>query len=93
MEELTREAVLAAIEDFDNRGAEDFFRHYQVSRRGSYFIRHEGSQYHMKAIVRVALGFVLGGQAFHGPLPHSVQVREMLENDLRFDVVHNPGHA
>ena len=93
MEELTREAVLAAIADFDGRGAEEFFRHHQVRPAGSYFIRHEGSQYDMKAIVRVALGLVSGGQAFHGPLPQSVQVRQMLENDLRFDVVHIAGQA
>ena len=59
MEELAREAVLQAIASFDDRGPEEFFGHYGVTRDRSYFIRHNGQEYDMKAVIRVALGPVL----------------------------------
>lgn len=91
MEELTREAVLHAIADFDDKGAEDFLRHYGVWRDRSYFIRLDGREYDMKAIVRVALGPGLGRRVFRGNLPHSARVRQTLENDLGFEVLHQAG--
>ena len=92
MDELTREAILQAIADLDDRGPEEFFGHYGVTRDRSYFIRHNGQEYGMKAVVRVALGSVLGLPAFRGKLPNSVKVRQTLENDLGFDVIHQRRH-
>ena len=92
MEELAREAVLQAIASFDDRGPEEFFGHYGVTRDRSYFIRHNGQEYDMKAVIRVALGPVLGLPAFRSKLLNSVKVRQTLKNDLGFDVIHQRRH-
>ncbi len=90
MEDLTRDAVLKAIADFDDRGCDDFFRHYRIQPSRSYFIRHQGQEYDMKAITRVARGLVSGEKTIHASLGHSVEVKRRLErDDLDLKVVHH----
>ena len=89
MEELTRDAVLKAIGDFDDRGPDEFFQHYGVRRARSYFIRHDGQDYDMKAITRVALGLVLGRPAVRAPVGHAAAVKRKLANDFDFEVIHH----
>ena len=90
MEDLTQDAVLKAIEDFDERRATKFFRHYRIRHSRSYFIRHEGQEYDMKAVTRVACGLVSGQQANRVSLGHSDKVKRRLEEeDLKFEVVHH----
>ena len=86
----TRDAVLKAIADFDDRGSDKFFRHYRIRRSRSYFIRHEGQEYDMKAVTRVARGLVSGEQAIHASLGYSEEVKRRLErDDLDIKVVHH----
>ena len=90
MKDLTRDAVLEAIADFDDKGSDKFFQHYQIRRSRSYFIRHEGQEYDMKAVTRVARGLVSGQQAIHAPLGYSEKVKRRLErDDLNIVVVHH----
>ena len=89
MEELTRETVLDAIAEFDDRGSDEFFRHFGIRIRAkSYFIRHKGREYDMKAVVRVARGQTLGKQAIRGPLERPDMVARWLKA-LDFEVVHH----
>ena len=87
---LTRDAILRAIEDFDSRNSdEDFFKSHRVRRAESYFIRHDGREYDLKAIVRVARGYVSGPEAIRGPLENSKPLSRRLESEeFRFETVH-----
>ena len=90
MENLTRDAVLKAIADFDDMEPDDFFRHYRIRRSRSYFIRHAGQEYDMKAVTRVACGLVSGQQANRVSVGYSAKVKRRLEeDDLKFKVVHH----
>ena len=90
MNNLTRKAVLKAIADFDDKGSDKFFRHHQIRRARSYFIRHRGREYDMKAVTLVALGLILGRRAKDVPLAYSDRVRRRLEMpDLEFEIVHH----
>ncbi len=89
MEELTLGAVLKAIADFDNRGSDEFFRHYGIRRSRSYFIRHNGQDYDMKAVTRKALALV-SDREIRAPLEQSTAVRRRLERrDIGISVVHH----
>ena len=51
--------ILKAIEEFDTKGRDEFFRYFEFSshkRAKRYFIRQEGQDYDMLPIVRVAYG-------------------------------------
>ncbi len=91
---LTSAAVLKVIEMFDAMGAEEFFQYFsrvsgrKIQRADSYFIRHEGQEYDMKAVVRVARGQILGVEAIHGPLDKPDVVKRWLEA-LGFHIAHH----
>ena len=91
MNALTKNAILQAIKDFDSRDSdEEFFKNHRVRPAKSYFIRHEGCEYDLKAIVRVARGFVSGPEAIRGPLEHPETLRQTLESDeFLFEVIHH----
>ena len=90
MEDLTRDAVLKAIADFDKKGSEEFFRHHVIRRSRSYFIRYKGQECDMKGVTRVALGLISGRQATRGKIGGSAKVKRRLESgDIRIKVVHN----
>lgn len=84
---VTSAEVLKAIEIFDDMGADEFFRHFEITRARSYFICHNGQEYDMKAVFRVARGQL--GQAIPGPLDQSNIVAGWLRN-LQFHIVHHP---
>ncbi len=89
MEELTRDAVLKAIADFDDKGSDEFFRRYNIRRSRSYFIRYNGRDYDMKAVTRIALNLV-SGRKIRAPLEQSAAVRRRLErDDIGISVVHH----
>lgn len=90
MNDLTRYAILRAIKDFDSGEPAEFFERHRVRRRAeSFFIRHNGRDYDLKAIVRVARGFVLGLEDVGGHLRNSKKLKEELEGDeFGFKVVH-----
>lgn len=59
--ELTREAVLQAIEEFDSLGREAFLDRYGFNGARDYFLIHEGQAYDSKAIAAVANKWAHGG--------------------------------
>ncbi|WP_202965557.1 YDG/SRA domain-containing protein [Amycolatopsis japonica] len=64
LKDISREAVLAAIAEHDNVGAERFRRLQGVTRASRYVVMHEGSDYDAKVLVlaahRSAVGAELG---------------------------------
>ena len=58
--DVTREAVLAAVAEYDKLGQDDFLRKYGFDRARSYLLIHDGRAYDSKAIVGAAHGFLRG---------------------------------
>jgi 5-methylcytosine-specific restriction enzyme A len=58
--DVTREAVLAAVAEYDELGQDDFLRKYGFDRARSYLLIHDGRAYDSKAIVGAAHGFLRG---------------------------------
>lgn len=52
--DVTREAVLAAIQEYDRLGQDAFLRQYGFERARLYVVIHEGKSYDSKAILGVA---------------------------------------
>lgn len=88
----SRDAVLAAIRQFDNLGREQFLELYGFGPARTYLLRHDGRNYDSKAIVGVAFGYQFPER---GPLKSDefsggeASVRRALER-LEFDVVAAP---
>jgi 5-methylcytosine-specific restriction protein A len=59
---ITHVEVLAAIEEYDRLGQEEFLRRYGFDRARSYRLIHDGKAYDSKAIVGVAHGYLPGEQ-------------------------------
>ena len=57
---VTREAVLAAVAEYDKLGQDDFLRKYGFDRARSDLLIHDGRAYDSKAIVGAAHGFLRG---------------------------------
>lgn len=55
---ITREAVLAAIAEYDRLGQDGFLYKYGFGRAHHYVLVHNGKRYDSKAIVGVAHGFL-----------------------------------
>src|SRR5215210_7854359 len=88
--ELTsRDAVVAALDEFDTLGREAFLKKYGFGGARRYFLRRDGRYYDSKAIVGAAFGYE---HPEHGPLAHTQfdggehTVKARLEQ-LGFDVV------
>ncbi|MFF7649851.1 hypothetical protein ACFZCY_08320 [Streptomyces sp. NPDC007983] len=68
--DVTRDAVLKTLEEYDDLGGEVFLAHYGYQRARSYLIVHNGRHYDSKAIVGVAhrhvTGRALGSGDFSG---------------------------
>jgi hypothetical protein len=58
--DVTREAVLAAMAEYDQLGQEEFLHRYGFDRARQYVLVHDGKRYASKAIVGVAYGFLPG---------------------------------
>jgi len=63
LRDITREAVLAAIAEYDRFGQDEFLSKYGFDRARSYLLIHDGKPYDSKAIVGVAHGFLPGERA------------------------------
>jgi len=63
LHDLTHEAVLAAIAEYDRLGQEEFLVKHGFDRARTYELIHNGKAYDSKAIVGVAHGFLPGEQA------------------------------
>jgi 5-methylcytosine-specific restriction protein A len=63
LRDITRGAVLAAIDEYDQLGQDEFLVKYGFDRARSYLLIHNGRAYDSKAIVGVAHGFLPGEQA------------------------------
>ena len=86
---LTRRAVLRAIEEFNQLGRDAFLRKYGRRGSDSYWIKHRGNHYDLKAIWGAAHVHA-GMQQPHrnlGTGQNSIQVKAQLER-LGFTVVH-----
>jgi 5-methylcytosine-specific restriction protein A len=95
LNDVTREAVLKAIADFDGRGRDAFLAHYGFAEATRYLIVHAARFYDSKAIVGVAHGYLPGqkpltAKEFSGGI--DAAVRRLRE--LGFEVVASaPGSA
>jgi hypothetical protein len=61
--DVTREAVLAAIAEYDQLGQEEFLHRYGFDHARRYVLVHDGKRYDSKAIVGVAHRFLPGQDA------------------------------
>jgi len=60
LSEITRDAALEAIEEYDRLGQDGFLEHYGFDRARQYLLVHDGKRYDSKAIVGAAHGFLPG---------------------------------
>lgn len=60
LRDVTREAVLAAVAEYDELGQDDFLRKYGFDRARSYLLIYDDRAYDSKAIVGAAHGFLRG---------------------------------
>ena len=96
LSEITRDAVLEAIGEYDHLGQDGFLERYGFDRARQYLLVHDGKRYDSKAIVGAAHGFLpeerplpagefSGGEATVGRLLRrlgfTVQVGEALTAD------------
>jgi 5-methylcytosine-specific restriction enzyme A len=63
LSEITRDAVLEAIGEYDRLGQDGFLERYGFDRARQYLLVHEGKRYDSKAIVGAAHGFLPGEHA------------------------------
>ncbi|MEV4972322.1 HNH endonuclease signature motif containing protein [Streptomyces scopuliridis] len=92
--DITRQAVLRAVGEYDELGREAFLRQYHFGPAQSYFLDLNGKRYDSKAIVGAAHGFLPGQRAlapaeFSGGRTHAVKVL----TDLGFQIVSPPAAA
>ena len=60
LRDVTREAVLAAIVEYDRLGQDEFLARYGFAQARAYLLVHDGKAYDSKAIVGAAHGFLPG---------------------------------
>lgn len=63
LQNITREAVLAAIGEYDRLGRPGFLSKYGFGQAREYLLVHDGKAYDSKAIVGAAHGFLPGERA------------------------------
>jgi hypothetical protein len=61
LSDLTENAVLSAIAEFDKLRRDEFLKKYGFSRSRGYFINYQSLLYDSKAIAGAAHGYVGGG--------------------------------
>lgn len=89
--DITRQAVLQAVQEYDDRGPEAFLRAYGFRPARSYLLVVDGRQYDSKAVVGAAHGFLPGREPlraaeFSGGRDHAAKVL----SGLGFQVVYAP---
>jgi 5-methylcytosine-specific restriction enzyme A len=60
LKDITRQAVLAAVAEYDEVGQEAFLGRYGFDRARSYLLAYEGSTYDSKAVIGAAHGYLPG---------------------------------
>src|SRR3984957_10450315 len=60
LSEITRDAVLEAIGEYDHLGQDGFLERYGFDRARQYLLVHDGKRYDSKAVVGSAHGFLPG---------------------------------
>ncbi|MFB8395808.1 hypothetical protein [Streptomyces yangpuensis] len=88
LNDITRSAVLQAVEEYDRRGRDAFLEKYRFGPARSYVLLIDGKEYDSKAIVGAAHGHLpglepLGSDEFSGGKNHAAK----LLGDLGFEVV------
>jgi hypothetical protein len=63
--DLTREAVLRAISEYDALGRDAFLAKYGYRPARSYYLSHQGRRFDSKAIAGVAHAYVSSGSPLH----------------------------
>jgi 5-methylcytosine-specific restriction protein A len=96
--DITRDAVLQAIGEFERLGREAFLAEYGFGPARSYFLRHEGRSYDSKAIVGAAHGFLPGCSSltrdeFSGGEQQTVKVLRRLAFDVTGEPPDGPDHC
>jgi 5-methylcytosine-specific restriction protein A len=82
-----RQAVVAAIEEYDRLGREAFHKKYGFGPATKYMLRYDGKFYDSKAILGVAHGIQFPAEGpllsseFHGGKPTTTKLK-----DLGFDI-------
>ncbi|MFE6224147.1 MULTISPECIES: hypothetical protein [unclassified Streptomyces] len=88
LRDITRSAVLRAVEEYDLNGRDAFLEKYRFGPARSYVLVIDGREYDSKAVVGAAHGYLpglepLGSDEFSGGRDHAAK----LLTDLGFDVV------
>lgn len=63
LSDLTADAVMKAIKEFDAIGRDVFLHKYQFGKARGYLLQHSGKAYDSKAIAGAAHGYLLGQKA------------------------------
>ena len=83
---VTRQHVLQAIAEYDERGGDNFLETYGFAPARGYELLHEGRTYDLRAVVGVAHRFATGRQAtpedFSGGLDAAVAILRKREFDV-----------
>ncbi len=85
--EVTRDAVLAAIKEYDDGGRRTFLHKYGFGEAREYELLHDGRRYDSKAIVGVAHRYATGVALRSGEFTGGVQSVVRLLERLGFEVV------
>jgi hypothetical protein len=88
---VTRDHVLAAIEEFDRVGDGDFLSHYGFKSSRGYLVHHEDKSYDSKAILGAAQGFATGTPAMWDEFRGGKDGAAKRLGDLGFDVEFSGG--
>jgi hypothetical protein len=73
LSDITRESVLQAMNEYDERGADEFLSSYGYGGARSYRVAEHGRQYDSKAIAGVAHGYATGYYSRHNTPHHRRQ--------------------
>src|SRR6266498_2850587 len=87
----SREAVLQALQEFDELGRDAFLQKYGFGRANHWFLVRNGTQYDSKAIYGVAVGIENPGRGFSAEFTGGEQSVVAKLRDLGFDVISTYG--
>ncbi|MBO9569596.1 MAG: hypothetical protein J7503_12315 [Cellulomonas iranensis] len=89
---LSRQHVLQAIEEYDQRGEDSFLAVYGFAPQGAWSIQHEGRSYDLPAVVGVAHRFATGRIATADDIAGALAIAAGILRKRGFDVT-QPGGA
>jgi len=88
---VTRDHVLAAIDEFDRVGDGEFLSHYGFKSSRGYLVHHDDKTYDSKAILGAALGFATGTPAIWDEFRGGKDGAAKRLGDLGFEVEFSGG--